>query len=247
MKSLTLRVSLLAVLFCALASCGGGSSDSEPSLDTSTCSGSSNHFSGDSSIDELIAPKNSPWLWNFVATSGGFKYTFDSRIAKDQVPDAIPLTPEQRQASLDLFSYIQSITGITFESAATPEESNLRIVNGKDKTSYVTWSTSGASYIILDSRTDSLVDFSKPVKGELPYLIYLQQFGYVLGLVPPAKSREVSRTVMNTLFFCGANVDCEDTPSTFGSKDLLALKWIYGEDGFGGDRGYASRCGSSLD
>jgi serralysin len=247
MKYVALRVLLLAAAVCSLASCGGGGDSSETSKDADDCTGSTAHFSGDPSIDEIIAPKASPWLWNFLATSGGFLYTFDASVAKDRVPDAYPLTSEQRQVALELFEYIKSVTGITFQPASTPAESNLRIVNSRENNSSTTWNTSGASYIILDTDTEAF-DFSNPKKGGLPYLVFLQQFGYVLGLVPPATPRDVTQTVMNNLFFfvCGEDVDCEKLQSTFGSKDLLALEWIYGKDGFGGERGYSSRCGSSL-
>jgi hypothetical protein len=75
------------------------------------------------------------------------------------------------------------------------------------------------------------------------YLVFLHEFGHVLGLDHSKITENVSESIVVGY---GNNVDQSNIPSAFGSHDLLALKWIYGGDGFGGKFGFNSQCGSIL-
>ena len=164
----------------------------------------------------------------------------------DRVPGAIAFTDKQRQAALSLFQYITSVTGIPFQQAADPADSNLRLVNAPPGANsiYTTWNGTPASYIVLSLDT-GFANFPDPAPGTFAYTNFLHEMGHVLGLVHPSILRDATETVM-TGFGCGSNINCNTPPSTFGKYDLLALRWIYGGDGFGGVRGYVSRCGSGL-
>lgn len=237
---------IAALCLAGLSGCGGGGSDAAgDGAGAGACTGSRDHYSGNALVDSLISGPSSSWLWNFRAVSGGFKYSFEPGVAVSVVPGAIAFNASQRQAALEMFAYIHSVTGIEF-TETSGGEANLRLVNSPDRSRsvFTTWDQS-STYVVMTLES-VLFDFGDPRPGTYGYLTLLHELGHALGLIhPPALPNAVDSN-MGSALVCGTNVDCNNTPTTFGRNDLLALKWIYGADGFGGEYGYNSRCGSTL-
>lgn len=250
MKTCVTRAKVVLSSLCVtgILGCGGGGGDSSTAgtdAGTTNCSGSQQHYSGNSVVDSLISGPSSSWLWNFRASSGGFKYSFEPAVASSAVPDAIAFNDSQRQAATLIFEYIRLVTGIEFVEVSGGE-SNLRLVNSPDRSRavFTTWDQS-ATYIVMTVEP-TFFDFHDPRQGTYGYLTLLHEFGHALGLIHPPTLPNATQSIMGSGLVCNTNVDCTNMPTTFGSNDLLALKWIYGGDGFGGEYGYSSRCGSSL-
>ena len=107
-------------------------------------------------------------------------------------------------------------------------------------------SYSADAYVYLDN-VDFLVDNSSPTQGGSGYEVLLHEIGHAMGLghpfdgpiVLPEAEDNTNNTVMSYWRY--------GYKSTFQAYDLLALQWLYGNDGLQGLYGLNSANGQTLD
>lgn len=255
-KLLSLFPSFLCLtLFTA---CGGGGGDGgteaaySPPVDQFS-------YSGDIRVDSLLTPPEQQWNWNFVAQGRGLQYTFDITNASKRFTRATSFNATQRSAAIAILKHVTSITGIPFVEAANSQDADFSfLVANAGGFGQVHWSASTerpAAYILLNydnvyrpsDPTEDPFGFQTPLAGTFGYMVLLHEVGHAIGLKHvnegankvPAADAILTNSVMLASYGGGG-------ASTFQPYDLLALKWIYGGDGLGGDRGFNSRLGPSL-
>ncbi|MBK9573401.1 MAG: Ig-like domain-containing protein [Rhodoferax sp.] len=219
-------------------------------------------YSGDSRVDSLL---HSTADWNYLLPSRTtLFYTFDLSVI-DPVT-AAPLTAfnaAQQAAVTAILNHASSVTGITFALTASGAAADFHFgacdiagatTAGLAQTSE-NYSFTGANvltaytaeaFIYLDN-LEFLASGASPTSGSAGYEILLHEIGHALGLghpfegtfpLPPAQDN-TNNTVMSYTH-AGGN------KTTFQSYDLLALRWLYGEDGLRGTWGFNSTNGPSL-
>lgn len=219
-------------------------------------------YSGDSRVDSLLYASAD---WNYLLpTRTTLFYTFDLSVI-DPVT-AAPLTAfnaAQQAAATAILSYASSVTGITFALTASGASADFHFgacdiagasTAGLTQTSE-NYSFTGANvltaytaeaFIYLDN-AEFLASSANPTSGSVGYEILLHEIGHALGLGHPfdgafplpAEQDNTNNTVMSYTH-AGGN------KSTFQSYDLIALRWLYGEDGLRGTWGFNSSNGPSL-
>ncbi len=169
----------------------------------------------------------------------------------------------QQAAATAILGYAASVTGITFALTASGADADFHFgatnvagatTAGLTQTAE-SWSFTGANvltaysaeaFIYLDN-AEFLATNSNPTSGSSGYEILLHEIGHALGLghpfdgafLLPADQDNTNNTVMSYTH-AGA------IKTTFQSYDLLALRWLYGEDGLMGSWGFNSSNGPSL-
>ena len=222
-------------------------------------------YSGDFRVDALLYGSAD---WNYLLPGRTtLFYTFDVTAAEATASAgrgvATAFNAAQQTAARALISYASTVTGITFVEAATSASADFHfadsdLVGGTVAGLYSTtegWSFtvgnvltqySAEAYIYLDN-VDFAVANAAPTAGTGGYETLLHEIGHALGLGHPFEGTfplsvandNTNNTVMSYTHLGGIK-------TTFQSYDLLALRWIYGEDGLGGTFGYNSTNGPSL-
>ena len=168
----------------------------------------------------------------------------------------------QRAAAASILSYASSVTGIRFVETASGSTADFHfgaidiagsttsgLTNSHSNYSYSgqeVASYTAESYIYLDN-VEFAGNNATPSAGSEGYETLLHEIGHALGLRHPfdgtyhlpAAEDNTNNTVMSY-------TETGARKSTFQAYDLLALTWIYGNDGLGGQYGYNSSYGSSL-
>lgn len=217
--------------------------------------------SGDYRIDSLVYQDNGFWMnWNAWAAVNGtevidYCFELDGTDSSDwglALTDAAEFTTAQRDDARDALAEVTKVTGIEFSEVSDPEEAEITFIyanldtvapgmSGYTTTFYNYW-YSGAnrvtSYdltanIVLDPSTQGAAD---PEKGTVAFQILLHEVGHAIGLghpfeAPeplPARQDNTNKTVMSYTWR-GNN------KTGFRSLDKLALQWVYGTDGLGGE------------
>ncbi len=220
-------------------------------------------FSGDRRVDALLHLSAS---WNHLLPARTtLYYTFDLSESAGILPGAdTAFNTAQRAAAASVLAHVTSVTGIRFSEVGSAAQADFHFAatdvagattSGKTETSWgYSYTTPGEvltayraeAYVFLDNAEWASIN-TTPTAGSAGYEVLLHEIGHALGLghpfegpnALPAAEDNTGNTVMSYTHV-GAS------KSTFQSYDLLALRWIYGEDGLGGTWGWNSANGPSL-
>jgi methionine-rich copper-binding protein CopC len=229
-------------------------------------------YSGDFRVDSLLY-QSADWNYLLPARTNLY-YTFNITAA-EALPSsgslvgnfsgsATAFNVDQQNAARALLVYAASVIGITFVEVATSADadihfadcdligaSNAGLCRTTEGWSYnpfgnLLTSYTAETYVYLDN-VDFLGINAAPTAGSSGYEVLLHEIGHALGLGHPFEglypllpaSDNTNNTVMSYTHAGGSK-------SIFQSYDLLALRWIYGDDGLGSAFGYNSANGPSL-
>ena len=204
--------------------------------------------------------------WNFLLpTRTTLFYTFDLTAAEAarQVGTNV-FNSAQKDATRAILSHVASVTGISFAEAATSAAADFHFAECDIRTSAATsgssetvesWSfTAGnvltaynaEAYIYLDDTEFAAIN-TTPTQGNVGYEVLLHEIGHALGLGHPFEGPyRLSSAEDNTNNTVMSYTHAGPIKSTFQPYDLLALRWLYGQDGLGGTWGLNSANGPSL-
>ncbi len=219
----------------------------------------SNDFRVDSLLDNSVD-------WNFLLpTRTTLYYTFD--VTPTEAARHVGTTffnSAQQSAARALMNYVSSVTGVLFAEVANSAAADFHFAACNITTSastaglaetFESWSyTSGntltsytaEAYVYLDNVEFAGVN-SAPVQGNTGYEILLHEIGHALGLGHPFEGPyPLSASNDNTTNTVMSYTQVGPIKSTFQPYDLLALRWIYGQDGLRGTWGLNSANGASL-
>ncbi len=208
-------------------------------------------YSGDFRIDALIAPAG-VFNWNFNVGPRALLYTFDPLGAEQAYVTVQAFNAAQRTVTVDLLAYVTSVTGITFLEVATDDEADIQFANANianPRFAGETWSYPADAYVYLDSSDAWGAYTQDPQPGSAGYELFLHEVGHALGLIHPFEGTYPLPaglgldTKDNTLM---SYVGAPFVKSAFQAYDLLALYWLYGGDGLGGERGFNTLDGPTL-
>ena len=161
----------------------------------------------------------------------------------------VAFNADQRAAAAAILAHAGAVTGISFLPVASNAEADFHFAATNLPTDWVIgeeWSYPTEAYVFLDNAEFASYN-DHPVAGNVGYQVLLHEIGHALGLghpfegpyVLPAAQDSTENTVMSYAW--------DGAPkSTFQAYDLLALRWIYGEDGLRGEFGFNSVNGPSL-
>ncbi|MDZ7589935.1 MAG: Ig-like domain-containing protein [Rubrivivax sp.] len=219
-------------------------------------------YSGDLRADALLGQMAD---WNFLLPARTtLYYTFDlSVIEEATAPVLTAFNAAQQAAAMQILDHVSSVCGIGFVATPSGAEADLHFgacnIAGDEVTGLATtresWSTladsvtdySAEAFIYLDNAEFESTNVN-PTAGSSGYQTLLHEIGHALGLghpfdgqyLLPADEDNTDNTVMSY-------TSVGENKTTFQDYDLLALRWIYGEDGLRGNYGLNSIHGPSLE
>lgn len=211
--------------------------------------------SGDLLVDALVyEPKGSP-NWNWLVESGNtVYYTFDlpaedrAFLSGESNRRAVSFSPEQQLQTRYALDYIDELTGLQHIEVVQSNDANLYFAatNLIEETtagivlSQWSYSVVGEEGLLHDlslrqflylDQDEEVLDLTPGGQG---YETLLHELGHTLGLVHPHENIELpasldstQNTIMSYNFSGGPYTN-------FQALDLLALEFLYGSDGIGG-------------
>ena len=219
-------------------------------------------YSGDLRVDALLYESVD---WNYLLPYRTTLYfTFDLSVVNPSNPAAVSVfNASQRAAAMAILDETARITGISFAQVASGTSADLHfgaynlaggntagLTQTSEQFSYgsgnVLTSYQGEAFVFLDNAEFAHTN-STLTAGSEGYEVLLHEIGHALGLGHPfdglyrlpASEDNTNNTVMSYTHV-GAN------KTTYQWYDLLALRWMFGEDGLRGSYGLNSVEGPSL-
>ena len=219
-------------------------------------------YSGDLRVDALLFDTVD---WNYLLPHRTtLFYTFDLSVVDPETPAAVTaFNASQRAAAIEIMAESARVTGISFTQVASGAAAdihfgayNLAGINSAGLTqtfeqySYgsgnVLTAYEGEAFVFLDNAEFANINTSLTAGSE-GYEVLLHEIGHALGLGHPfdglyqlPDSQDNTHNTVMSYTHMGAN------KTTFQLYDVLALRWIYGEDGLRGNYGLNSVNGPSL-
>ena len=208
-------------------------------------------YANDFRIDALIAPFNLiNWNLNIDAVRP-LNYTFDTGGDQQSYGKLVHFNAAQETAAVAILTYATSVTGIVFEQVATDALADIHFAAGDISNATFGGETRTHlqdAYIYLDN-VQWANDTLNPVPGSVGYQLLLHEIGHALGLVHPFEGDRPLPGYLNldsTANTVLSYTSSSQTQTEFQPFDLLALYWLFGGDGLGGERGFNSVQGPSL-
>ncbi|MBF0305356.1 MAG: matrixin family metalloprotease [Alphaproteobacteria bacterium] len=216
--------------------------------------------SGDHRIDSLIYQENGFWMdwnaWGAVNDTDVIDFCFelDGTTATDwglALTGAAEFTTAQRDDAIEALAEMTKVTGIQFRQVTDPTQAEIKFIyaeldnvapgmSGYTTTTYNYRYSAGnrvtsydlGAHIVLDPSIQGAAD---PEKGTAAFQILLHEVGHAIGLCHPfsapsplpTREDNTNKTVMSYTWKGG-------NKSGFRNYDRLALRYIYGADGLGG-------------
>ena len=207
-------------------------------------------YSGDVRVDSLLDANTLSWN-DLLPTRTALYYTFETSVIGTKAAGVSGFNAAQTAAAHALLSYASTVTGISFTEVASGAAADIHFGNsnlpgttiaGRANTAW-SYSQNGSgtvtaysadAYVFLDN-AEFAASNAAPVAGNSGYEVLLHEIGHALGLghpfespyLLPAGHDNTGNTVMSYTHSGAAK-------STFQAYDLLALRWIYGDDGLRG-------------
>ncbi len=217
-------------------------------------------YSGDDRIDALL------WTyadWNYSnETNNTISYSFQtsSAVTIGTGYRNTVFNTQQKSAARAILDYLENITGINFvETTAVNADilfADANLEQGVLGLTYCNTTYSiindkatncdAVAYVLIDTAEYNYIN-GNPAAGNEGYEVLLHEIGHALGLGHPfdgeiTLSAEEDNTDNTVMSYTASGA----FKSTYQEYDLLALEWIYGGDGLGGDYGYNATYGPTL-
>ena len=209
-------------------------------------------YSGILPIDALL---NEGPDWNYLTPMRTtLYYTFNLAGAAEAGVSGLGIfNADQKNAVYSALNTIASITGITFAEEANADNADFHFVAGDIASSGAagfcayqdSWgavadelsSYRADAYIYLDTAEYGDINTS-PIPGGEGYQVLLHELGHALGLKHPFEGLyTLPEATDNTDYTLMSYTWSDPVKSTYQQYDLLALAWLYGDDGLGGASG----------
>lgn len=217
----------------------------------------------------ILVPQRNVLYYTFDVAAGSVAQTTTSK-GNSYIPvgsNTIQFNAVQQDAVRSILAYAGQVTGIEFMEVASSAAADMHFAT----TDMINYAAGLNNYFIsnhkyeLVNNTYKVVDLSaesvvwlnnanyayNPTPGSSAYQILLHEIGHSLGLWHPFESTIHSPEILpaaldNTNNTVMSYTNIGGYKTTFQSYDLMALAWIYGNDGLGGTWGYNSLYGNTL-
>jgi hypothetical protein len=223
-------------------------------------------YAGDIRVDSLL---DDVTFWNYLIPSRNILYfTFDasadSYVKKENRVPVTAFNEAQKNAAQEILNHAAAVTGIQFVEVASSATADIHFgakdITDSPRTAGICVTKSNYSIgpdklvteigvkaaVYLDNK-EFLTINAEPIAGNDGYEILLHEIGHALGLGHPFNTPKLLPKAQdhtgNTVM---SYTSQQPAKSTFQAYDLLALQWIYGNDGLAGNWGLNSLQGPSL-
>lgn len=223
-------------------------------------------YSGDPRADALL---DQPVPWNYYPDARTtLYYTFDSSpgsLLQQETTSAVSrFNASQIQGTRQALQYVSSVTGIALIEVSSSDQADIHFGNtnlaGSAVAGLTAWnynyqynpSNQEIMALTIDAKIylDNVEwnrENASPTPGSRSYETLLHEIGHMLGLAHPFDSPRPLPAAQDNTNNSIMSYTKEGAPkSQFQPYDLLALEWLYGGDGLGGQHGLNSTHGPSL-
>lgn len=219
-------------------------------------------YSGDLRVDALLYDAVD---WNYLLPyRTTLYYTFDLSVVAADTPAVVTaFNASQRAAAIEIMNYTASVTGISFVQVASGAFADIHfgaynllggstagLTQTSEAYSYgdgdVLVSYEGEAFVFLDNAEFAFIN-NNLTAGLPGYEVLLHEIAHALGLGHPFDGLyRLPSNLDNTNNTVMSYTDAGANKFTYQPYDLLALRWIYGDDGLRGSFGGNSVYGPSL-